>query len=92
MPKSRGRKNRRQRQRATRLKLTERSLEILEGQRQRFKEKFGREWGQTIPSSSILMPPSRCPTDSVAQDSVNRNRAGAAVLRAGGSCPPTTLT
>ena len=49
MRKGRGRKNRRQHQRATRLKLTERSLEILEGQRQRFKEKFGRDWGPTDP-------------------------------------------
>jgi hypothetical protein len=49
MPKSRGRKNRRKIQRITKREITERTQEILETQRQRFREKFGRDWGPNDP-------------------------------------------
>jgi hypothetical protein len=49
MPKSRGRKNRRKTQRVTKRMIDARTREILEGQRQRFREKFGRDWQENDP-------------------------------------------
>lgn len=49
MPKSCGRKNRRSSERITKIAITERTREILEAQRQRFREKFGRDPGPNDP-------------------------------------------
>jgi hypothetical protein len=54
MPKSRGRKERKERRKrpqSTRRRdwIAQRTQEILDGQRQRFREKFGRDWGPDDP-------------------------------------------
>jgi hypothetical protein len=49
MPKSRGRKNRSSRERNSKKQAAERTQEIIEAQRQRFREKFGRDWGPDDP-------------------------------------------
>jgi hypothetical protein len=51
MPKSRGRKGRRKRPQSARAQdwIAQRTQEILDGQRQRFREKFGRDWGPDDP-------------------------------------------
>src|SRR5262249_56317906 len=54
MPKSRGRKNRRSRERITKRQIAERTQEILEAQHQRFREKFGRDPG---PRDSVFFDP-----------------------------------
>jgi hypothetical protein len=54
MPKSRGRKNREKRQGITKIAITERTREILEAPRQRFREKFGRDPG---PSDPVFFDP-----------------------------------
>ena len=59
MPKSRGRKNRRKTQRVTKRMIDARTRQILEGQRQRFREKFGRDWQEMTPCSSIPTPQSQ---------------------------------
>ena len=48
MPKSRRRTNRKT-QRITKAELDKRTRAILEGQRQRFREKFARDWGDNDP-------------------------------------------
>jgi hypothetical protein len=48
MPKSRGRKSRKT-QRVTKRMVDARTCEILEGQRQRFRQKFGRDWQENDP-------------------------------------------
>jgi hypothetical protein len=48
VPKSRRRKNGKT-ERVTKTQVTKRTREILEGQRQRFREKFGRDWGENDP-------------------------------------------
>src|SRR5215472_5561153 len=49
MPKSRGRKNLRSRERISKRQVAQRTQEILEAQRQRFREKFGRDPGPSDP-------------------------------------------
>src|SRR4051812_30396502 len=49
MPKSRGSKNSRKTQRITKRMIAERTKGILKAQRQRFREKFGREMGPGDP-------------------------------------------
>ena len=49
MPKSRGRKSRRNTERSNRRKISKRTREILLAQQQRFREKFGRDWGENDP-------------------------------------------
>jgi hypothetical protein len=48
MPKSRRRKSGKK-ERVTKRDIAERTREILEAQRQRFREKFGRDWGPNDP-------------------------------------------
>ena len=48
MPKSRRRKHSKT-QRITKAEVSRRTREILDGQRQRFREKFGRDWGENDP-------------------------------------------
>jgi hypothetical protein len=48
VPKSRRRKNRKT-PRVTKAEVDRRTREILDGQRQRFREKFGRDWGDDDP-------------------------------------------
>jgi hypothetical protein len=54
MPKSRGRKNRSSRERNSKKQAAERTQEIIEAQRQRFREKFGRDWG---PDDPVFLDP-----------------------------------
>ena len=54
MPKSRGRKNRRSRERISKRQVAARTQEIIEAQLQRFREKFGRDPG---PSDPVFFDP-----------------------------------
>ena len=49
MPKGRGSKNRQKTQRITKRMIAERTKGILEAQRQRFRDKFGRDWREGDP-------------------------------------------
>src|SRR5215470_17590266 len=82
MPKSRGRKNRRKTQRITKRMIAERTWEIVEAQRQRFREKFGRDWG---PNDPVFFDPDA--TEPVPMSAVKLEAETVEAMRKAGTPP-----
>jgi len=82
MPKSRGRKNRRTSERISKRQIAERTQEILEAQRQRFREKFRRDPG---PSDAVFFDPDA--TEPVPMSAVKVEAETIEAMRKAGTPP-----